>query len=83
MQFLPVVVLSQLLLCGLFAPRASMAQPLRWVSQALPLIYAVDGIKVLVRQRGVGGVPRDVLVVTATIVACLALAAGSLRRRSA
>ena len=41
-QFLPVVVLSQLLLCGLFAPRASMAQPLRWVSKALPLIYAVD-----------------------------------------
>ena len=82
-QFLPVVVLPQLLLCGLFAPRASMAQPLRWVSQALPLTYAVDGMQVLARQRGAGGVPRDVLVVTAAIVACLALAAGSLRRRSA
>ena len=82
-QFLPVVVLPQLLLCGLFAPRASMAQPLRWVSQPLPLTYAVDGMQVLARQRGVGGVPRDVLVVTAAIIACLALAAGSLRRRSA
>ena len=28
-QFLPAIVLPQLLLCGLFAPRASMAQPLR------------------------------------------------------
>lgn len=83
MQFLPVVVLPELLLYGLFAPQASMAQPLRWVSQPLPLTYAVDGMQVLARQRGVGGVPRDVLVVTAAIVACLALAAGSLRQRSA
>src|SRR5664279_3920707 len=38
-QFMPVVVLPQLLLCGLFHPRAQMATVLRWASDAMPLSY--------------------------------------------
>ena len=39
---LPAVVLRQVLLCGLFACRDAMIAPLRWLSDAFPLIYAVE-----------------------------------------
>src|SRR3712207_5895820 len=43
-QFLPVVVVPQILLCGLFVPRAQMAGWLQAVSDAFPLSYAVDAL---------------------------------------
>ena len=39
-QFMPAFILPQLLLCGLLAPRESMAGVLRAVSGALPMTYA-------------------------------------------
>jgi ABC-2 type transport system permease protein len=82
-QFMPVVVLPQLLLCGLFHPRDEMASVLRWASDVMPLSYAVDAL-----QRASGssiGVTylRDVVVVLACAVAALILAAATLRRRTA
>jgi ABC-2 type transport system permease protein len=83
-QFMPLVVLPQLLVCGLFAPRASMADVLRWFSDAMPLSYAVEAL-----QR-VAGSPtldptylRDALVLGGSAVAALGLAAATLRRRTA
>src|SRR5262249_58125647 len=38
-QFMPAVVLPQILLCGLFVPRAQMATWLRAISYALPPTY--------------------------------------------
>src|SRR3954451_13130946 len=52
-QFLPAFVLPQLLLCGLFAARATMAAPLRWLSDVLPLTYAVDGMQQLTQSADV------------------------------
>src|SRR3954465_8338878 len=43
-QFLPVVVVPQLLLCGLFVPRGQMAGWLQAASDVMPLSYAVDGL---------------------------------------
>src|SRR3954465_5174808 len=40
-QFLPGVVVPQLLLCGLFVPREQMAGWLQAISDVLPLTYAV------------------------------------------
>ncbi len=62
-QFLPAVVLPQLLLCGLFAPRATMAAPLRGLSDVLPLTYAVDGMQELTRAGVTGTFVRDLVVV--------------------
>jgi ABC-2 type transport system permease protein len=83
-QFLPAVVLPQLLLCGLLAPRESMSAPLRALSDLLPLTYAVDGM-----QR-VGAHPdlsaelvRDLVVVLACVAGALGLGAATLPRRSA
>ena len=78
-QFLPAVVLPQLLLCGLFAPRTAMAAPLRWLSDLLPLTYAVQGMQ---RSPPGAALCTDVGVLVGFIVAFLALGAATLPRRS-
>jgi ABC-2 type transport system permease protein len=83
-QFMPVVVLPQLLLCGLLHPRSEMAALLRWISNVLPLSYAVDALQRLSGSAATGGdYWRDVVVVLACTVAALMLAAATLRRRTA
>ena len=82
MQFLPAVVLPQFLLCGLLTPRSQMLDLLRWISNAMPLSYAVEGMT-RVRMGIVDGVLyRDVGVVIGCILAALALGAATLRRRT-
>jgi len=82
-QLMPAFVLPQLLLSGLFGPRADMAGPLRLVSDALPLTYAVDlGRHITLDARLTDDVARDVVVLTAAVVLALVLAAGTLRRRT-
>jgi ABC-2 type transport system permease protein len=82
-QFLPAFVLPQLLLCGLFAPRESMATLLRWLSNVFPLTYAVDGMQRLSVDGSVtGDVARDLVVVAGASVLALALGAATLQRRS-
>lgn len=78
-QFLPAVVLPQLLLCGLFAPRAGMAAPLRWLSDLLPLTYAVQGMQRIVAGEGA---VTEAGVLIGFVVAFLALGAVTLPRRS-
>ena len=83
MQMMPVVVLPQLLLCGLFHPRGEMAPLLRWVSDVLPVSYAVEALRLVARSPSVGGdFARDVLVVAGFAFAALVLAAATLRRRT-
>jgi len=82
-QFLPAFVFPQLLLCGLFAPRASMADPLRWASDVFPLTYAVDGMQRLTAGDTGGGFVRDLVVVAGASLLALALGSATLQRRSA
>ena len=83
-QLMPVVVLPQLLLCGLFHPRGEMATVLRWASNVLPVSYAVEALQTVARSSHIGGdYVRDLLVVVAFVVGALALGAATLRRRTA
>jgi ABC-2 type transport system permease protein len=82
-QFLPAFVMPQLLLCGLFAARDSMATPLRWLSDVFPLSYAVDGMQQLAASSSVtGALARDLVVVAGASLAALALGAATLRRQT-
>ena len=81
-QFMPLFVLPQILLCGLFVPRAAMPDVLEAVSDVLPLSYAVDAMQELVGAADTGVVARDVAVVLAFAIGALALGAGTLRRRT-
>jgi ABC-2 type transport system permease protein len=82
-QFLPVVVFPQLLLCGLFQPRAQMASVLEWASDVMPLSYAVEALQRVAYDGGIGPTyTRDLLVVVGCAVVGLALAAATLRRQT-
>ena len=81
-QFLPLIVFPQILLCGLFVPRESLPAVLEAVSNVLPLSYAVDAMTHLTRGTDTTQVWQDLLVVVAFAVASLGLGAATLRRRT-
>ncbi len=82
-QFLPVVVLPQVLLCGLLVPREQMVGWLEAVSQALPLSYAVDAMTRVTTGSLSTAFAADLAVVGGSAVVALALGALTLRRRTA
>jgi ABC-2 type transport system permease protein len=82
-QFMPLVVVPQLLLCGLFVGRETLPGVLELISGALPLSYAVDAMQELVGAADESVVWADVGVVVAFALAGLALGAATLRRRTA
>jgi ABC-2 type transport system permease protein len=83
-QFMPVVVVPQILLCGLFVPRGQMAGWLQAISNALPLSYAVEALgQVGAHPVATGTMWRDLIVVLSAVVVALVLAAATLRRRTA
>jgi ABC-2 type transport system permease protein len=81
-QFMPAVVLPQLLLCGLFVPREAMPDVLEAISNVLPLSYAVDAMETLTTSDEVADVWGDLGIVLGFVVAGLALGAATLRRRT-
>jgi ABC-2 type transport system permease protein len=81
-QFMPAVLFPQLLLAGLFAPRASMPHVLRIVSDVLPVTYAYEALARVTTPRSSGRLWLDVVVVVGSIVVALALGAATLRRRT-
>jgi ABC-2 type transport system permease protein len=81
-QFMPAIVIPQILLCGLFVPRELLPDVLNAISDVLPLSYAVDAMQHLTRSADTAEVWADLAVVAAYAVAGLALGAGTLRRRS-
>ena len=82
-QFLPVVVVPQTLLCGLFVPRDQMAGWLEAISNALPLTYAVDALIQVGRfVDATSTMWRDLAVVAGAALVALILAAATLRRRT-
>jgi ABC-2 type transport system permease protein len=82
-QFMPAVVLPQLFLCGLFAPRAEMAGVLGGIAKVLPMTYAVEALEQVGRYTSATSIMyRDLVIVVGAAVVALALAAATLRRRT-
>jgi ABC-2 type transport system permease protein len=82
-QFFPLIILPQLLLCGLLVARDRMPSVLHAISDVLPLSYAVDGMHHLSRQAdAVGAVSADIAIVLAFAAGALVLGAATLRRQT-
>jgi ABC-2 type transport system permease protein len=80
-QFMPALVIPQILLCGLFVQREDLPPVLHAISDVLPLSYAVDAM------RKVAGDPHpalwgDLALVAAFAVGGLVIGALTLRRQS-
>jgi ABC-2 type transport system permease protein len=82
-QFMPLLVIPQILLCGLFIDRDQLPDVLGFISSLLPLSYAIDAMQALVTSSDTSEVWRDVAIVAAFAVGALALGAATLRRRTA
>jgi len=82
-QFMPAFILPQILLCGLFTPRAQMAGWMRALSDVLPFTYAYDALS-RATKLGVfdGRFALDLTVTVGVTVLALALGASTLRRRT-
>ncbi len=82
-QFMPVVVIPQLLACGLFAPRDQMAGWLQALSDVFPLTYAVEALQeVGANASATSTMWRDMAVVAVAALLGLAISAATLRRRT-
>ncbi|MFS8479803.1 MAG: ABC transporter permease [Micromonosporaceae bacterium] len=82
-QFMPVVVLPQALLCGLFVPRDQMAGWLEAISNVMPMSYAVEALQeVGAHAEPTGVLWRDLGIVVGCVIVALVAAAATLRRRS-
>ena len=81
-QFMPAFVLPQFLLCGLLVARDQMAPVLEWISYALPLTWAYEGLQRAVDGGDAALIARDAAIVFVVTVVALALAAATLRRRT-
>lgn len=82
-QFMPVIVVPQLLLCGLIWPREQMAGWLQGVSDALPLTYAVEALEeVRVNPDITEAMWTDLGIVAGALLIAAALGAATLRRRT-
>lgn len=83
-QFMPALVLPQIMLCGLFVARDQMASWLRAISYALPLTYAYDALaRTAANEIDDVWFAVDCLVVIGAIALAIALGAATLRRRTA
>jgi ABC-2 type transport system permease protein len=82
-QFMPALILPQLLLCGLFVPRSEMAGWLHAISWLMPLTYAYDALARTTNPAALGGaMAADVIAVIGFTLAALGLGAVTLRRRT-
>jgi ABC-2 type transport system permease protein len=82
-QFIPLVMVPQLLLAGIIVPRALMPTWLEWISNMLPASYALEALQQVGAHSDLTGVAvRDIAIVLGFALAALCLAAATLRRRT-
>ncbi|ETZ98553.1 ABC-2 type transporter family protein [Mycobacterium kansasii 824] len=82
-QFIPLVMVPQLLLAGIIVPRALMPAWLQWLSNAMPASYALEALQqVSAHSELTYTTVRDIVVVLGFAITSLGLAAVTLRRRT-
>ncbi len=85
-QFIPLVIVPQVLLSGILFPVSTEPGPLQVVSNVLPLTYAVNGLRdVMVKGADLtsGSLQLDAGVVAGFCVVLIAAGIATLRRRIA
>jgi ABC-2 type transport system permease protein len=85
-QFIPLVIVPQLLLSGVLFPVSTEPKPLQLLSNVLPLTYAVNGLRdVMIKGADLtwSSLQLDVGVVLGFVLLVLVAGATTLRRRIA
>jgi len=80
-QFIPLIILPQVFLCGVLWPVAQMPNYLQWLSNVLPLTYAVDGLRdIMLNGKSLLDVSLDLGVLAGFTLLISTLAAVTLKR---
>ena len=82
-QFIPIVIVPQILLCGVLFPVASLPAVIQPLTPLLPLTYAVDGLRqVFIRgaDLGIAALRWDLLVLAGFALFFATIAALTIRR---
>jgi ABC-2 type transport system permease protein len=83
-QFIPLIIVPQVFVCGLLFPVSQMPEYLQWLAKFLPLTYAVDGIRAMMLQgESLADIPKEIGVLAGYAAVLMILAGISLRRGNA
>jgi ABC-2 type transport system permease protein len=83
-QFIPLIIVPQIFLCGLLWPVNQMPDYLQWIANFLPLTYGVEGIKAMMIQgENLLDIIKDVGIIAAYAAVLMILAALTTRRGAA
>jgi ABC-2 type transport system permease protein len=85
-QFIPIVIVPQAFLSGILFPVDTLPDILQPVARALPLTYAVEGLReVIIKGADLASrtLQLDLLVLGGIAIAFMVLAAGTIRREIA
>ena len=83
MQFIPLIIIPQVFISGLFIPTTQLPVVLEWISKFLPLTYGVEGIKALMLQgQSLLDIGKDIGILVAYAAVLLVLSALTLRQKS-
>ncbi len=83
-QFIPLIIIPQVFLCGVIWPVEQMPDYLQWLSAVLPLTYAVDGLRdIMLAGKNLIDVGLELTVLAGFAVVISILAATTLRRGAA
>lgn len=82
-QFIPLIIVPQVFVSGLFIPVDQLPMVLQWVSKFLPLTYGVEGIRALMLNgQSLLDIGNDIGILAAYAAGLLLLAALTLRQKS-
>ena len=80
-QFIPLLLLPQIFLCGVIFPMEQMNEVLQWIGKFLPLKYGVDGMRqIMLYGKSLVDVGFDIGMLAAFTIGMSVLAAVGLRR---
>jgi len=80
-QFIPLIILPQMFLCGLLWPISGMPNYLQWIADFLPLTYGVEGMRaMMVQGENLLDIIKDVGIIAGYAVVLMILAAFSTKR---
>jgi ABC-2 type transport system permease protein len=80
-QFIPLVIVPQIFLSGLFIPVDQLPVVLEWIAKFLPLTYGVEGIKALMHQgQNLLDIGKDIGILAAFAAGFLVLASFTLKK---
>jgi len=83
-QFIPLIIIPQIFLCGVIWPVEQMPDYLQWLSVILPLTYGVDGLRdIMLAGKSLLDVGFELAVLAGFAIIISIVAAITLRRGAA